>query len=1077
MQKLLPVFLILFCLISQKFNAQIKLTHNIGENLIETDMPSCEEDETWSRVFQLSDFGVNAGEQFLINSIEVGISKSYNGANLQYSVFSVDSNFPKSQPLFLGYGGFMILPEIDTPEIIRFDLETPVVVPTGVDKILISIGKRPESYNPNSAEVLIAGTELDSDKSWYTGCRTYYSYTSTEDLEVPAPNANFYINATGETFSTADFGSTTTLNHNICDDLINRVIYGCTNGGMGYSRDFILNDFGITGDEEFVINTGQIGIDQSLGGGKIQFRIYEIDNDFPTSFSETNLIGSSQEITLGYYNSVTNAIPEIVNVAFDTPVIIPRNVERILVEVYQTVNSMFPAATVTDDGSVSWIRSYNGGCPPFGKFLDVKDTGWPKAKLYINVTGNVKSTTNRFQMNFSNNCSEFLTEFSIKNASEIASIKWDFGDPASGVDNTSTDKSPYHDFSADGNYTVIATVIGMDGKVEVLTEMINAKEPPTAYGIKNVFACESSEGSGISNSFDTSEIQSQVLGSQRDKIVTYIDGRGNQYNELPNPFTNTLRDKETIRVRVARSDETCCYDETSFELIVNPLPDFSAVEDIFQCSNENNGFATYDLTQIQSDISGDNITVEFFHQDGQQIPDSQLDEVVNKVKDQETIKVRASNNETGCYNDTEFKIGVTAPPVGIPFSDLTGCDDNDDGISEYFDTNDLMDQIPSNQENLNISFFDSEGKEMIELPNPYTNLQKHEDFITVVLTDKSSGCYSKNNVLLKTSSKPNVNQPRDIYACDEGSGFASFNTQNIEEEMIGQQSNLKLTFYNSQGKELAGFSSGNFKNQEAYNQEITAIIENINSKSCFEEVHFSLKTLSPPEINLEDSYQICYSNDVLNLNSDVKYISTWFGPDGSILSNTNSVSIREEGRYGLSVFKEEYGIVCESYKEFDLVHSEAPAIDKISYQDFSEKSWVEIFASGDGVFEYSLDGISFQDSNLFVGVGGGEYNITVRDKNGCGEVNQIIHFINYKRLFTPNNDGYHDTWTIKGISNQISGYILIYDRYGKLLKQLDPGSTGWDGTYNGQPMPSDDYWFQVSLNNGKRRRGHFSLLR
>jgi gliding motility-associated-like protein len=38
----------------------------------------------------------------------------------------------------------------------------------------------------------------------------------------------------------------------------------------------------------------------------------------------------------------------------------------------------------------------------------------------------------------------------------------------------------------------------------------------------------------------------------------------------------------------------------------------------------------------------------------------------------------------------------------------------------------------------------------------------------------------------------------------------------------------------------------------------------------------------------------------------------------------------------------------------------------------------------------------------------------------------------------------------------------VFDRYGKLLKQLYPNGPGWDGTYNGQPMPADDYWFYIS---------------
>ncbi|PZW39507.1 gliding motility-associated-like protein, partial [Mesonia algae] len=76
-------------------------------------------------------------------------------------------------------------------------------------------------------------------------------------------------------------------------------------------------------------------------------------------------------------------------------------------------------------------------------------------------------------------------------------------------------------------------------------------------------------------------------------------------------------------------------------------------------------------------------------------------------------------------------------------------------------------------------------------------------------------------------------------------------------------------------------------------------------------------------------------------------------------------------------------------------------------------------------------------------------------------------------FFTPNEDGYNDRWNIQGISNQLDAKIYIFDRYGKLLKQLSPSSEGWDGTYNGNPMPSNDYWFRVEYTDTDDKRKEF----
>ncbi|MFN3754902.1 T9SS type B sorting domain-containing protein, partial [Flavobacterium sp.] len=92
-----------------------------------------------------------------------------------------------------------------------------------------------------------------------------------------------------------------------------------------------------------------------------------------------------------------------------------------------------------------------------------------------------------------------------------------------------------------------------------------------------------------------------------------------------------------------------------------------------------------------------------------------------------------------------------------------------------------------------------------------------------------------------------------------------------------------------------------------------------------------------------------------------------------------------------------------------------------------------------------------------------------------------VQVIDYPHYFTPNGDGIHDTWNVRGLES-FSGMtkIYIFDRYGKLLKQISSAGDGWDGTYNGQPLPSTDYWFTVDYpeqGGMKQFKAHFSLKR
>jgi len=74
----------------------------------------------------------------------------------------------------------------------------------------------------------------------------------------------------------------------------------------------------------------------------------------------------------------------------------------------------------------------------------------------------------------------------------------------------------------------------------------------------------------------------------------------------------------------------------------------------------------------------------------------------------------------------------------------------------------------------------------------------------------------------------------------------------------------------------------------------------------------------------------------------------------------------------------------------------------------------------------------------------------------------------------------NDYWIIVGLDKEINTKIHIFDRQGKLIKQISPASKGWDGTYNGNLMPSTDYWFTVDYPEAgvtKQFKAHFSLKR
>ena len=175
---------------------------------------------------------------------------------------------------------------------------------------------------------------------------------------------------------------------------------------------------------------------------------------------------------------------------------------------------------------------------------------------------------------------------------------------------------------------------------------------------------------------------------------------------------------------------------------------------------------------------------------------------------------------------------------------------------------------------------------------------------------------------------------------------------------------------------------------------------------------------------------------------------------------------------------------CVNYTTVQLdvtTNSTAPlnAVADYKVSDFSgSENSILLELPNSSNYEFSLDGTVYQDSPLFTSTAPGKYSAYARDKNSC-EISgpTEIYVLDYPRFFTPNGDGYNDVWNITNLDEFPQASLIICNRYGKLLQEINAINPSWNGTYLENELAADDYWFTLNFGDGKIIKGHFSLKR
>lgn len=333
-------------------------------------------------------------------------------------------------------------------------------------------------------------------------------------------------------------------------------------------------------------------------------------------------------------------------------------------------------------------------------------------------------------------------------------------------------------------------------------------------------------------------------------------------------------------------------------------------------------------------------------------------------------------------------------------------------------------------------------------------------------------CQTTGNITIEYATDLIVNEDT-FYLCDADDnqdGIMTFDLSTITPDLFTNlPSSYTVSFFESTSSTIALPTI--YTNTTAYNQPVFARIMNI--QGCYSDYPVNLVIKTFNEIVTDEEVGLCETSSII-LNAGSGFSSyTW---NTTPVETTQSIMVDTPGTYIVTLTNSNN---CSKNKTFTVTTSGIATINDVIINDFSDNNTITVDYSGLGVYEFSLDGTNYQSSAIFNNLNEGEYTVFVRDTKGCGEVSKSFYILDYPKFFTPNGDGTNDFWRIKNLNkrNLQNSTIDIFDRYGKLVFQINPRNQVWDGNFNGYALPSSDYWFVIQLTDGKIVKGHFTLKR
>ncbi|MBT8270416.1 MAG: choice-of-anchor L domain-containing protein, partial [Bacteroidia bacterium] len=338
-------------------------------------------------------------------------------------------------------------------------------------------------------------------------------------------------------------------------------------------------------------------------------------------------------------------------------------------------------------------------------------------------------------------------------------------------------------------------------------------------------------------------------------------------NPIPSPYVNSTS-PETIYARVENS-LTGCINTTSFtiEVLDRPVVDPQTIPALNACSADDDGFGTFDLTEVIPDIlSGlsDDVTITFHEtqDDAENGTNAIADETnyENTIENVQTLYIRIENDENGCFTVVPVELHTNLLITGIDNSDYHLCDDESgDGI-ELFDLTLVADQIANGIEDFVVTFYETQD-DLTNLVNPIDQSQPYEVNAsphTLYVLLELPNC-SREEVVDLVIDPPvllSVLAPAD-YCDTDTDGFTPIDLASFDDYVTSGQPDLSVQYFLTENDAVTNQNSLPQSYTNTTNPLIVYARAEHDISGCFDTVELEINIIPAPAVTQPDALIIC----------------------------------------------------------------------------------------------------------------------------------------------------------------------------------------------------------------------------